>query len=184
MYSLKGLNPWPWRWGHYQSKDTVLRHFLTYPEVFGDVHIAGPDVTESTLLDHLAALVGVGDACGHASAAGPRAGAPGGRLSQTVLVPAVVLIGGRWKQTGGICQLQTSCSRTWQSHFFGGPIRLTGQEEVIFSRVSCFPLQNRDYKIATQLQYKAYFIWQITFLWFSSTCRHNSTYLLDTFKGV
>lgn len=60
----------------------------THLDVLGDVHLAGPQVAQARLLDHLAALVGVGDAQRQAAAAGLGAGAPGGGLAHAVLVPA------------------------------------------------------------------------------------------------
>ena len=66
-------------------------------DVFGDVHLAGPQVTQAGLLDHLTALVGVGHAEGQAAATRPGAGAPGGGLGDAVpLMPAHALCRGRW----------------------------------------------------------------------------------------
>lgn len=67
----------------------------------GDVHLTGPQVAKARLLDHLAALVGVGDAQRKAAAAGLGAGAPGRGLANAVLVPAAHLGRGGWETCGG-----------------------------------------------------------------------------------
>ena len=65
--------------------------------MFGDVHFTGPQVTQAGLLDHLTALVGVGDAEGQAAATRLGARAPGRGLGDAVvLMPAHALRRGCW----------------------------------------------------------------------------------------
>ena len=61
--------------------------------MLGDVHLTGSNVAQSSLLDHLAMLVGVSDAQGYSSPTGLGAGAPGSGLGHTVLLPVVFSTG-------------------------------------------------------------------------------------------
>lgn len=68
-----------------------VQALFTWLDVFGDVHLTGAQGAQAGLFDELTLVIVIRNPQGHSTPTCLRAGAPGGSLSDAVLVPALGL---------------------------------------------------------------------------------------------